>query len=76
MEFFAENIKCNGCVKNIQKGLKDIEGISELKVDIPTGKVTFEYTGKENNKFFAKLLSDLGYPIKGTKNKFSIFGRW
>jgi len=76
MEFLAENIKCNGCVNNIQKGLKDLEGVSDIKVDIPTGKVEFQYTGVEKEKFFTKLLSDLGYPIKGTKNKFSIFGRW
>lgn len=76
MEFLAENIKCNGCVNNIQKGFENIEGVSDLKVDIPTGKVEFEYTGKENEKFFTKLLSDLGYPIKGSKNKFSIFGKW
>ena len=76
MEFLAENIKCNGCVNNIQKGFEPIEGVSDLKVDIPTGKVTFEYSGDKKEPFFAKLLSDLGYPVKGTKNKFSIFGRW
>ncbi|HHB78906.1 MAG TPA: heavy-metal-associated domain-containing protein [Saprospiraceae bacterium] len=76
MEFLAENIKCNGCVNNIKKGLKDIEGVSDINVDIPTGKVEFAYSGNENRKYFAQLLSDLGYPEKGTKNKFSIFGRW
>ena len=76
MDFFAENIKCNGCVKNITEGLENVAGVSNISVDIPSGKVEFEYTGSENRKFFAKFLSDLGYPEKGTKNKFSIFGRW
>ena len=76
MDFLAENIKCNGCVKNITEGLEKIADVSNISVDIPSGKVEFDYVGSEKRKFFAQLLSDLGYPEKGTKNKFSIFGRW
>ncbi len=76
MEFLAENIKCNGCVKNITEALEKVEGVSDISVDIASGKVDFQYAGTQDRKFFAKLLSDLGYPEKGTKNKFSIFGRW
>lgn len=75
MDFLAENIKCNGCVANITEGLEKVDGVSNISVDIPTGKVAFDYTGVSDKKYFEKLLKDLGYPIKGKKNKFSIFGR-
>ncbi len=76
MEFLVENVKCGGCVANITKGLEAVEGVTGVLVDIPTGKVQFGYQGDKDEAFFKKLLSDLGYPVKGSKNRFSIFGRW
>ena len=75
MEFLAENIKCKGCVKNILEGFSKVEGVSNIEVEISSGKVTFDYEGAEDRRFFIKLLDNLGYPEKGKRNRFKIFGR-
>ncbi len=75
MEILADSIKCNGCVNNIKVGLKKVDGVSNVSVDIPTGKVEFDYDGAEGRKFFVKILDELGFPEKGKRNRFKIFGR-
>lgn len=75
MEILADSIKCNGCVNNIKVGLKKVAGVSNVAVDISTGKVEFDYAGSEERKFFIKILDDLGFPEKGKRNRFKIFGR-
>ncbi|MBE0612731.1 MAG: heavy-metal-associated domain-containing protein [Burkholderiales bacterium] len=34
---------CGGCVGNITKALKAIEGVGDIKVSLPTGEVTVQY---------------------------------
>ena len=34
LDFKASNIKCAGCVDNIEKGLTDFSGITEVKVEL------------------------------------------
>ncbi len=75
MEILADSIKCNGCVNNIKVGLKKEEGVSNVTVDIDTGKVKFDYEGAKERKFFVKILDELGFPEKGKRNRFKIFGR-
>jgi len=62
IEFQASNIKCGGCVSNIEKGLKDLPGISEIKTDIATNIVTIEGENPDKD-VIEKKLSELGYPV-------------
>lgn len=61
IELQASNIKCAGCVSNIKDGLKDINGINEINVDIDSNVVSL--AGSEMNPEEIKnKLTELGYP--------------
>jgi len=62
------NLKCNGCVNTVKKGLLSIEGINEIDVDLENSKV-FVPTDNEKilNEVKAKL-SKMGYPELGDAN--------
>lgn len=57
----VSNVKCGGCVSNIQKGLGQIAGISSVNVDIPTGEVTLA-CDNPNLAGIKQTLRTLGYP--------------
>ena len=69
--FYASNVKCNGCVKTIEGGLKTIDGVTNVTTQIDDGKVTVE--GENFSKeIITQKLAELGYPEK-KKSLFSIF---
>ena len=41
------NLKCGGCANSIKKGLLNIEGVSEVSVELETSKVTVEVANEE-----------------------------
>ena len=57
----VSNVKCGGCVSNIQNGLSEMAGISSVEVDIPTGEVTLQADNPNLADIKAKLRT-LGYP--------------
>jgi copper chaperone len=57
----VSNVKCGGCVSNIQKGLSEMTGISSVAVDIPTGEVTL-LCDNPNLAGIKEKLRNLGYP--------------
>ena len=61
VEIQASNIKCGGCVSNVQNGLKELDGIASVEVDIPSNKVTIEGAELDKAVIEAKL-AELGYP--------------
>ncbi|MCW8899053.1 MAG: heavy-metal-associated domain-containing protein [Gammaproteobacteria bacterium] len=57
----ASKIKCGGCVSNIETGLKDFAGITEIKVDVESNTVSIQ--GNELDKeVIENKLAELGYP--------------
>ena len=55
------NVKCSGCVANIQNGLQELPGVEEVKVEL-TGEVSI--TGAELDPVNIKSkLDELGYPV-------------
>ena len=61
LDFKASNIKCAGCVDNIEKGLTDFSGITEVKVELD-GNIVVKGSGLDKASIESKL-SELGYPI-------------
>lgn len=61
IEIQASNIKCGGCVSNVENGLKDLAGVTTIEVDIPSNKVTVEGSDLDRTIIEAKL-AELGYP--------------
>lgn len=60
-EFMVKNVKCGGCVANVQNGLKDMPGISTVEVGLD-GKVRVEGNDLDRAALTAKL-AELGYPV-------------
>ena len=62
--FTVRNVKCGGCVKAIQDGLRALPGVTQVDVVIDGGKVTVEGDALDRTQIAAKL-SQLGYPEAG-----------
>jgi copper chaperone CopZ len=61
LEIQSSKIKCGGCVANIEKGLNDFAGITEIKVNIESNIVSLQ--GNELDKsLIESKLAELGYP--------------
>ena len=63
-QFTVRNVKCGGCVKAIQDGLRTLPGVTQVDVVIDGGKVTVEGDTLDRAQLSAKL-SALGYPEAG-----------
>ena len=62
-KFSVSNVKCGGCVANIQTGLKKLAGVSAVQVDIGSGSVLVDGNPLDRNQL-ALTLKQLGYPEK------------
>lgn len=61
LDIQASKIKCGGCVANIEKGLADFAGITEVNVGIESNIVSLK--GNELDKtVIENKLAELGYP--------------
>ena len=57
----SSKIKCGGCVANIEKGLADFAGITEVTVELESNIVSVK--GNELDKIVIEnKLTELGYP--------------
>lgn len=57
-----QNLKCGGCANTVTKGVRSIDGISEVSVDVETSEVTFQSNSDESTEAVKVKLSRLGYP--------------
>ena len=60
-DFQVQNVKCGGCVSNIQNGLAELDGVSNIDVDITSGRVTVAGEQLDRQQLTSKL-AELGYP--------------
>lgn len=68
-EFFIENVKCHGCKNTIMKEIKNQDLVTEVEVDIETGRVEIDYEGGDETLVRIKSkLERKGYPEKGKNN--------
>lgn len=72
MIFNVENIKCGGCANSIQSKLKEMDGITEVDVDIENGIVDIKTNSDDDatRELLSKKLHDMGYPEEGTTEGF------
>ena len=61
LEIKVSNVKCGGCVSNIQQGLHGVGGVQKIAVDIPLGCVTIQGDELDETAIREKLVA-LGYP--------------
>jgi len=62
------NLKCNGCVNTVKKGVLSIDGINEVEVDLEASKVKIPTKNKELIEQVKEKLSKMGYPELGDAN--------
>ena len=61
LDIQSSKIKCGGCVANIEKGLADFAGITEVSVELESNIVSVK--GNELDKtVIENKLAELGYP--------------
>jgi len=61
----VENIKCGGCANSIVSGLKALEGVVDVRVDVEQGRITVD--GDDAlQPAVCEHLQKLGYPEVGS----------
>ena len=59
----APEIVCGGCASSIKKALGNVEGVSEVDVDVATKKVTVKHGEDVSRGKFVAALDDAGYTV-------------
>lgn len=63
-----QNLKCGGCAHTIVKHLSDIDGLSEVHVQVEDSTVFFHYTDESQVEEVKTQLKKLGYPEESENN--------
>ena len=66
---FVDNIKCGGCAATITKKVSAINNISNVEVDVDSGKVSFNCEDDSYRLDVISTLKKWGYPQTGTGTK-------
>ena len=64
----VQNIKCGGCAKTITSKLLELENITDVLVEVNSGKVSYESNIPEATHSVKDKLVALGYPTVDAKN--------
>ena len=62
------NLKCNGCVNTVKKGVLSIEGIDTIEVDLDASRVIIPTKDQNLIDEVKVKLSKMGYPEVGDAN--------
>ena len=63
-----QNLKCGGCANTINNKLIEIEGITNISVDVDLSTITFNNETLESLINAKQKLAAIGYPENGEKN--------
>lgn len=69
----VDNIKCEGCAASILSKLSDIAGVSQVKVDVGQGQVSW-HSDSDLTEQVAQCLHQLGYPQAGSTSGLDALG--
>ncbi len=61
-----DNLKCSGCANSIKSKLSGVKGLLSTEVNVDEGQVMIGYSGEEVVQRVKQLLSEMGYPERGT----------
>ncbi|AEE96452.1 heavy-metal-associated domain-containing protein [Mahella australiensis] len=64
MVFSVKGMSCDHCVKNIEKAVKTLDGVDDVRADLDTKKVTVKYSGDVNGEDIKKAINDAGYNVE------------
>lgn len=57
----APEITCGGCANSIKKALGNLEGVSQVEVDVPTKKVSVKHDDKTTREEISAALECSGF---------------
>ena len=58
-------MSCEGCVKNVEKALKEIDGVQNVKASLHPPRAVFEAEKSINTAQLTQALAKVGYSIAG-----------
>lgn len=61
----VKGMSCQHCVMAVTKALNGIDGIVDVKVDLETGKATFDETKSVAPETIASAIKKAGYDVAG-----------
>ena len=60
-----EGMNCGHCTGSVDKALRAISGVSEVKVDLGTKAATLEAADSVSNDLLKQTVTDLGFTVTG-----------
>ncbi|MCT8159960.1 heavy metal translocating P-type ATPase [Pseudoruegeria sp. SHC-113] len=68
----VERMSCASCVGRVERGLSDVEGLSDVSVNLATEAARFGHAGAQSVRAAAARLSELGYPAREARARLAI----
>ena len=60
----VKGMSCQHCVKTVKKILAEIDGITNVAVDLESGEVNFEETRPVDNELMREKIKKAGYELE------------
>ncbi|MGO8944925.1 MAG: heavy-metal-associated domain-containing protein [Syntrophobacteraceae bacterium] len=60
----VKGMSCQHCVKTVKKTLEEMDGITNVAVDLESGEVTFEETRSVDNELMRDKIKKAGYELE------------
>lgn len=58
-----DGMNCNSCVAKVENALKQIDDISNISVELKSGKVKFDADKTINEKILRRSIDKIGYTL-------------
>jgi len=58
-----KGMSCQHCVKAVTKALSEIEGVSNVQVDLASGEASFEESGPVSTEVIAEKVKKAGFEL-------------
>ena len=66
-----QNLRCDGCKKIVAAQLKELEGISDIAIDVSSGSLSFDYRTHNTLEGLRVQLKAMGFPITHDPSRIS-----
>jgi len=63
MEITVKGMSCGHCAAAVTKALEELPGVSQVQVDLSSGRVTFESTNPVAREELARVVKAAGYEL-------------
>ena len=63
MEITVKGMSCGHCAAAVTKALEELPGLSQVQVDLSSGRVTFESANPVSQEELARVVKAAGYEL-------------